>query len=180
MTGFRVQTLGEFCVVQPETSRSSPPERRPNSIRERGASLGVLVRETVALFRELRGAAVEVHGEGWLSAGNRNVLAELNRRGPRTVPQMARARSVSRQHVQTHVNELVSLGAVELIENPEHKRSRLVRITEEGQRKLEEMNRREERVLAGLEVEAGADEIEAAAEVLKDVSGALRASCGRR
>jgi DNA-binding MarR family transcriptional regulator len=157
--------------------RSSPPERRPDCVRERGVALGVLVEETVALFRELRGVAAELHGEGRLSGGHRGVVAELDRRGPRTVPQMARARSVTRQHLQTHVNELVSLGAVELIENPEHKKSRLVRITEEGQRKLEEMNRREQRVLAGLGLGAGADEIEAAVEVLKELRVALRAWC---
>jgi hypothetical protein len=41
-----------------------------------------------------------------MTAGKRGVLKGLDRLGPQTVPQMARARPVSRQHIQTLVNRL--------------------------------------------------------------------------
>ena len=149
----------------PEAKRTQA-RSRPT---DRGAAIGLLVEETVALFRQLRQVAAEVHGEGPRSGGRRNLLKELDRLGPRTVPQMARSRSVSRQHVQSHVNELASEGYVELKDNPAHKRSRLVQLTEEGRRVLAEMERREMRAFANLEVEARADEVARAAAVLREV-----------
>jgi len=57
-----------------------------------------------------------------LSAARRGVLRSLARLGPQTVPQMAGARPVSRQHIQTIVNALAADGLVETIDNPAHKR----------------------------------------------------------
>ncbi len=172
MPSFGLRTLGELGRSQ-ETEPPRPSRYRAVG-RRRGPALGALVDETVGLFRELRRAVMEIHAEGLLSGGQRKVLAELERMGPRTVPQMARAQSVSRQNVQSHVNELVAEGLVETIENPEHRRSRLVRITAEGGRRLHEMNRVETQFFDALEIEADAGHIEMATEVLQGVRNALR------
>lgn len=178
MTGFGVLTIGD--LGGPPTSRhdspSGDPQRRLGQRVSGPCELASLIDETVALFRRLRDLAAEVYGESSLSGGHRNVLKELDGEGPRTVPEMARARGVSRQHVQSHVNELASLGYVELIENPAHKRSRRVRLTGEGKRFLVEMGRREERVLSSLDVAAGACAIESAVGTLR----AVRESIERR
>lgn len=67
-----------------------------------------------------------------LSVGVRNVLDQLRRDGERTVPQLARSQDLSRQFVQRMVNEAQEAGLVELIDNPAHRRSRLVRMTPRG------------------------------------------------
>jgi DNA-binding MarR family transcriptional regulator len=70
---------------------------------------------------------------GFAQAGGEwGVLRELQRDGPRSVPEMARARPISRQHCQTIVNQLKAQGLVEPIDNPRHKRSPLLRITSAG------------------------------------------------
>src|SRR5262245_25632462 len=93
------------------------------------AALDDVIDQAVGLFHLLHALAAQLHGAGELTAGRRGVLRGLDRLGPQTVPQMARARPVSRQYIQMLVNELESEGLVELVENAAHKRSRLVRLT---------------------------------------------------
>jgi MarR family protein len=46
--------------------------------------------------------------------------------GPLTVPQIAQMRPTSRQRMQRLANELAAEGLVEFVDNPKHRRSRLV------------------------------------------------------
>lgn len=115
----------------------------------------------------------QVHGAGELVAGRRGVLVDLARRGPQTVPQMARSRAVSRQYIQRIVNALVADGLVELTRNPAHRRSPLVRITPEGSALVEAMHEREAAVLARLELDASAEELRAAAALLQRIIDAF-------
>jgi DNA-binding MarR family transcriptional regulator len=52
--------------------------------------------------------------------------------GPQTVPQIARARPVSRQRIQRLADDAAEDGLVEFTDNPAHRRSKLVRLTPEG------------------------------------------------
>jgi DNA-binding MarR family transcriptional regulator len=63
------------------------------------------------------------------------------------VPVLARARGVSRQHVQVVVDALEAEGLVTLEHNPDHRRSRLVRVTPEGERLVRAMDDVDDRVL---------------------------------
>jgi DNA-binding MarR family transcriptional regulator len=60
--------------------------------------------------------------------------------GPRTVPQIARTLGVARQSVQRLVDEAVALGYLATIDNPEHRRSRLVELTERGREAFEALH----------------------------------------
>ena len=53
---------------------------------------------------------------------------------PRTVPQLARQMGLSRQSVQRLVDWLADGGFVRLIENPDHRRAKLVELTDKGVR----------------------------------------------
>lgn len=144
---------------------------RPNQ----DTAMLALFDETVALFHRLRATAEDVHGQGDASACRRGVLKSLDRHGPQTVPQMARARLVSRQHIQVVVNALSGEGLVEFVENPAHRRSSLVRVTGKGKELAQAMNRREETVLKDLAVPCGTDDLRSAAAVLRAVRQALEA-----
>jgi DNA-binding MarR family transcriptional regulator len=52
--------------------------------------------------------------------------------GPLTVPQIAKMRPTSRQRMQRLADELSAEGLVEFIDNPSHRRSKLVRLTRKG------------------------------------------------
>lgn len=89
-------------------------------------------------FRQSANAEL-LYQEGEFSAGRRSLLRSLKMDGPATVPQLACARPVPRQFIQKLANEMAKDGLVEFINNPEHKCSKLVRITAEGERLLLEM-----------------------------------------
>src|SRR5947199_3873642 len=62
--------------------------------------------------------------------------------GPLTVPQIAQMRPTSRQRMQRLADELAAEGLVEFIDNPKHRRSKLVRLTPKGDARYRELNAR--------------------------------------
>lgn len=112
--------------------------------------LRAVVDETIALFHRVRYVAEEIYGIEGRSIARRGILRGLVRYGPRTVPQLARARSVTRQHTQEVVDKLAADGLVELIPNPAHARSRLVRATRRGAAAVVAMDEVDDRVLAAI------------------------------
>jgi DNA-binding MarR family transcriptional regulator len=111
-------------------------------------------------------AAEQLHHGGAGSAARRAVLRTLDHGGPQTVPDIARDRSVSRQHIQTVVNGLLEDALVERIPNPAHRRSRLVRLTLAGERESRSMAQREAALLCALDLGVDETELEAARRVL--------------
>ncbi len=128
-----------------------------------------LVNETVLMFHRLRMTADEVHHQGEMSGGLRSILRSLDKQGAQTVPQMARIRSVSRQHVQMLVNQLAEEGLVEFLANPAHKRSPLARLTPQGKRTVDAMNRRENKLLGKSDLGVTEKKLREAAETLRTV-----------
>jgi DNA-binding MarR family transcriptional regulator len=107
-----------------------------------------LVDETVRLYRRLNLVAEEVHEKGEMSGGVRGILLTLKKDGAQTVPHLARSKSVSRQHIQVLVNQLIEEGFVKLQTNPAHKRSPLLNLTPLGERVVTQMAAREARLLS--------------------------------
>ena len=132
-------------------------------------ALEAIFNETIALFFRLRVVVERLHGQGEGTSGRRAILRDLSREGPKTVPQMARARPVSRQSMQATVNGLAGDGLVESIYNPAHKRSKLVRLTPQGENLLREMDLREAEALAGLSIKVPKEDLQKAAETLAAV-----------
>ncbi|NIO16403.1 MAG: MarR family transcriptional regulator [Deltaproteobacteria bacterium] len=128
-----------------------------------------VIDETRGLFHRMAAAAQQIHRQGEITGGRRGVLMNLQKQGPLTVPSMARQRPVSRQHIQTIVNGLREDGFVELIDNPAHKRSRLVTLTPKGEKLVEEMNRLEARILSELVAGIPAEDLERTAAVLRSL-----------
>jgi DNA-binding MarR family transcriptional regulator len=62
--------------------------------------------------------------------------------GPLTVPQIAQMRPTSRQRMQRLADELAAEGLVEFIDNPKHRRSKLVQLTREGDARYAELSAR--------------------------------------
>ena len=128
-----------------------------------------LINETVLLFHRLRVVADQVHHHGETTGALRSIMRSLYKLGEQTVPQMARARAVSRQHVQALVNLLVEERLVELIANPAHKRSPLARLTPLGKKRVDAMNHNEERLMSKADLGATEKDMREAAETLRTV-----------
>ena len=102
-----------------------------------------------------------IHGQA-ASSGRRAILLNLKTLGPKTVPQLAAMRPVSRQYVQRLVDELAAEGLVEKRPNAAHRRSPAIALTAPGEDQLAAMLARERPVIESL----GGTLDPAAAEVL--------------
>lgn len=91
-----------------------------------------------------------MHAEIGISASVRAVMSALAAEDGRTVPQLARERAVSRQHIQSVVNEMLAAGLVEATRNPAHRRSPRFVLTQEGRRRLRVIGEREAQFLTRL------------------------------
>ncbi|HEY3188173.1 MAG TPA: MarR family transcriptional regulator [Solirubrobacteraceae bacterium] len=92
---------------------------------------------------------------------------------PLTVPQIARRMGLTRQSLQASVDRLVRDALVEAVENPDHRRSPLIRLTDLGREKYAALERRQlawiNELAAGLDV----SELATTARVLEQMSSRL-------
>ena len=137
----------------------------------------LLGREVRGLFHQLRASAEAIHAApAGLPIAQRAVLESLDREGPATVPALARARPVSRQHLQALVNAHLEAGLVETRLNPAHRRSALVALTPAGRRRFAAIRARERHALARRKLPASDIELREAARILR----ALREHLARK
>ena len=132
-----------------------------------------LLNEVRRSYNTIVQAAERLHAGESVTLGMRAVLEFVLRNGPATVPDIARSRSVTRQHIQTLVNALMDHALVVLEDNPLHKRSSLVTLTKEGERVFKRMRKREDRLYEATDFDLKAKEIEAAVATLRQVREAL-------
>jgi DNA-binding MarR family transcriptional regulator len=103
-----------------------------------------------------------MHAEVGVTSSMRAVLSSLAAGGGRTVPDLARERGVSRQHIQAVINELRAAGLVAMAHNPSHRRSPRLALTDEGSRRLRIVEAREAEHLARIAPAASHLELAAA------------------
>jgi DNA-binding MarR family transcriptional regulator len=132
-----------------------------------------LIEGAIGLHLQLQILTQDLHGHNELSRACRAILRDLYRLGPRTVPQLARGRPVSRQNVLMLVNRLIAEGLAESIRNPEHKRSYFVRLTPPGKALLEQMWSQETALLNSLNLDLSSEDLQAATTVLHRLREAL-------
>jgi DNA-binding MarR family transcriptional regulator len=112
--------------------------------------------------------------EEGLTSARWQVLGVLALSGrPLTVPQIARRMGLTRQRVQASVNRLRGDALVEAAENPDHRRSPLIQLTELGRTKHSALQRRQitwvNELAAGLKV----SDLATTARVLAELSDRL-------
>ena len=138
--------------------------------------LYAVIREVRRLFHRLANATHLLHQDLGVSTAQRAILEELADTGDRSVPDLARRKGVSRQHVQVVANELESAGLVEGVPNPAHQRSPLLRPTQAGQRTFDEMRSRENRLLEAVVMKLTSPHLPRVAHTLREIGDAVE-SC---
>ena len=137
------------------------------------APVEALLQEVLVLSNQIKKAAFQTSADELLPTPTKVLLQDLRRLGPRTVPDLARERASSRQNVQIIVNRLEKLGYVTSGSNPNHKKSELISITEQGELLLEKGERETLQMidrLSGVITERQADDV---LRTLKKVRRAL-------
>ncbi|MFD8546652.1 MarR family winged helix-turn-helix transcriptional regulator [Streptomyces sp. NPDC059649] len=152
---------------QPRKSRKPRTSREPLEPDDLARRLTEVFALVGPLYRRVQ-RKVELNApiEG-LSVGVRAVLDLLREHGPMTVPQMGRAQALSRQFVQRMVNDAAAGELVEIIPNPAHQRSSLVRLTEAGRAAITAVTAREHALLRQVGGDLTDAEVSACLRVLR-------------
>jgi DNA-binding MarR family transcriptional regulator len=129
-------------------------------------SLPDLVAEARLLAPALKRWSEALHEGVAGSAPMRAVLEELFRVGPAAVPAIARALGVTRQHVQLQVDALVDAGLAQRQDNPAHKRSSLIALTDKARALVQNIRAEERHALARLQTGFSDEAIADATRVL--------------
>ncbi len=99
--------------------------------------------------------------------------------GPLTVPQIAQARPTSRQRMQRLADELAAEGLVKFIDNPKHRRSKLVQLTRKGDARYRELNARFLVIASTMGVALSEADIRKTTEILRHLSDDVKARSER-
>ena len=111
---------------------------------------------------------------GW-GGGAFGFMRSLAVLGPLTVPQIARMRPTSRQRMQRLADELAAEGLVEFVENPRHRRSKLVRLTPKGDARYRELDARLVAIASTMGVALSETDIRKTIEIVRQLSDEAKA-----
>jgi DNA-binding MarR family transcriptional regulator len=115
---------------------------------------------------------------GW-GGGAFGFMRSLALLGPLTVPQIAQMRPTSRQRMQRLANELAAEGLVELIDNPKHRRSKLVRLTPKGDARYRELDARLLSIASTMGAALSEADIRRTIEIVRQMSDDVKARSER-
>lgn len=134
----RWTTTGQTATNENEEERGSPPPpSRAVSGREAEA-IAELILEVAQCFFRMRAMGRKTGLITSWGGGAYGFTRSLALLGPLSVPQIAQMRPTSRQRMQRLADELAADGLVEFIDNPKHRRSKLVRLTHKGEARYRE------------------------------------------
>lgn len=142
---------------------------------EQDVPLYKLILEIRGAFQDLKALSDGMNDDIGVTAAHRAVMESLYGRTGRTVPQIAKAKNVSRQHIQLLVDTLVAKGVLEFTRNPDHKSSRLVGLTDMGRQLFEQIRAQEAKKMAQLSAHLDTAALNDAVRVLRE----LRRSIGK-
>ena len=100
--------------------------------------------------------------------------------GPLTVPQIAQMRPTSRQRMQRLADELAADGLVTFVDNPKHRRSRLVQLTPKGDVRYRELTARFLAIASTMGATLSEADIRKTTEIVRRLSEDVKARSGRR
>lgn len=135
----------------------------------------VLTQAVRSVFNRLKALGDGLHGDLQVTTAMRAVMETLSASGAMTVPQIAKNKGVTRQHIQLLADALCAEGFAIVKENPAHRRSSLIALTEKGQRAFAKIQAREVPVIEALAEDFGAQDLERATVVLNRIAALLDA-----
>jgi DNA-binding MarR family transcriptional regulator len=151
------------------------PDHREDRMADDTLPLVETIRAVRRCFWLLASASDDLIADLGLTAAQRAVLEHLDEHGDSTAPQIAAEKSVKRQSIQELVDQLRDMGMVEVRDNPLHKRSVLIALSEAGRATFKTIRQREavelKRVMSAMDTRA----LETSAKTLRALQDVLAA-----
>jgi DNA-binding MarR family transcriptional regulator len=170
--------MTEYCHIyrggpyRDDNMLSSPKSQRRPKRTPAGDAMSELVVHVFRLNGLLTEAGDAMAGPARQTSARWRVLAAIEDR-PLTVPQVARAWWLSRQSVQRVTDVLVEEGFAAYEDNPDHRRSKLVRITRRGTSALRRIQVAQRAWADGLGAEIGERDLQVANAILGRIVRAM-------
>jgi DNA-binding MarR family transcriptional regulator len=149
-------------------------------IDSKAEALAELMLEVAQCFFRIRALGQKTGLITSWGGGGFGFMRSLALLGPLTVPQIAQMRPTSRQRMQRLADELEVEGLVEFIDNPKHRRSKLVRLTRKGDARYRELKARFLAVASTLGVGLTEGDIRRTTKIVRRLSGDVTARSERR
>jgi DNA-binding MarR family transcriptional regulator len=141
-------------------------------------AIATLMLEVAQCFFRLRAVGQKTGLITSWGGGAFGFMRSLALLGPLTVPQIAEMRPTSRQRMQRLADELVDEGLVEFIDNPKHRRSKLVQLTRKGSARYREFEARFLKIASNLGVDLSERDIRRTTEIVQQLSNDLKVRSG--
>jgi DNA-binding MarR family transcriptional regulator len=145
----------------------------------KGAAVVALMLEVAQCFFRIRALGQKAGLITSWGGGAFGFMRSLALLGPLTVPQIAEMRPTSRQRMQRLADELAAEGLVKFVDNPKHRRSKLVRLTTKGETRYRELNARLLSIASTMARALSEAEIRKAAEIVRQLSDDVKVRAER-
>src|SRR5262245_29624785 len=141
---------------------------------KKAEAIAELMLEVSQCFFRIRAAGQKAGLITSWGAGKFGFMRSLALLGPLTVPQIAEMRPTSRQRMQRLADELAAEGIVEFVDNPRHRRSRLVRLTAKGEVHYRDLEARFLSLASDLNLAVGESDIRGTTAAVRELSNELK------
>jgi DNA-binding MarR family transcriptional regulator len=148
-------------------------------IDSKGEAIAELMLEVAQCFFRIRALGQKTGLITSWGGGAFGFMRSLALLGPLTVPQIAQMRPTSRQRMQRLADELAAEGLVKFVDNPKHRRSKLVRLTAKGEARYRELDMRLQAIASTLGVALTDAEIRKTTEIVRQLSDDVKARSER-
>src|SRR5499426_1434822 len=139
-------------------------------IDSRAEAIAELMLEVAQCFFRIRAAGQKTGLITSWGGGAFGFMRSLALLGPLTVPQIAQMRPTSRQRMQRLADELAAEGLVKFIDNPKHRRSKLVQLTPRGDARYRALDARLLGIASTMGVALSEAEVRGTTEVVRRLS----------
>jgi DNA-binding MarR family transcriptional regulator len=143
-------------------------------VNSRGEAIAELMLEVAQCFFRIRAIGQKTGFITSWGGGAFGFMRNLTLLGPLTVPQIAQMRPTSRQRMQWLADELAAEGLVEFIDNPKHRRSKLVQLTAKGGTRYRELNTRFQAIASTLGVGLSEGDVRRTTEIVRRLSDEVK------
>ena len=160
------------------TKAITPARRRTGSgsiTDGKAAAIADLMLEVAQYFFRIRALGRKTGLITRWGGGAFGFMRSLALLGPLTVPQIAKMRPTSRQRMQRLADELAAEGLVEFIDNPKHRRSKLVQLTRKGDAHYYELTARLLAIASTIGVGLSERDIRTTTEIVQQLSNDTKA-----
>jgi DNA-binding MarR family transcriptional regulator len=170
----------EAAVSGRHRSKATPRRKARPTADGKAEAIAELMLEVAQCFFRIRAVGQKTGLITSWGGGAFGFMRSLALLGPLTVPQIAEMRPTSRQRMQRLADELAAEGVVTFVDNPKHRRSKLVQLTPKGEVRYRDLNARFLKIASTIGARLSEADIRKTTEMVQRLSDEVKERANRR